>query len=286
MTTPTKQYQNISFKELIAFSQNNPNRTRTLDSIEIVAVKPTLETSLDKLGLNGYKAFALNPTGLLSLIVCIQDPNAYSFSPKNVRTQKIIDIATSLQEKTDELKNTYLARKRKKIYELIGAAYNGKVMDDKEYGDLFAGVSQLLNTNFVLMKSAEQENIEEGEKQYDSSLKGEVVFSSEPINWKREQPVWVADFRARWVAIPTENNAIDIHKILGTWLTTIEQTGWIIQWPEIDETKTELVEQLSVLPTWKPEDKKLTKDVLAVRLGRAKSIEVFANWMSSDSIEL
>jgi hypothetical protein len=286
MTTPTKQYQNISFKELIAFSQNNPNRTKTLDSIEIVAVKPTLETSLDKLGLSGYKAFALNPTGLLSLIVCIQDPNAYSFSPKNVRTQKIIDIATSLQEKTDELKNTYLARKRKKIYELIGAAYNGKVMDDKEYGDLFAGVSQLLNTNFVLMKSAEQENIEEGEKQYDSSLKGEVVFSSEPINWKREQPVWVADFRARWVAIPTENNAIDIHKILGTWLTTIEQTGWIIQWPEIDETKTELVEQLSVLPTWKPEDKKLTKDVLAVRLGRAKSIQIFTNWMSGDFIEL
>lgn len=286
MTTPVRQYQNVAFKDLITFSQNNPNRNRVLESIEIVSVKPNLETSLDKLGLNGYKAFALNPTGLLSLIVCIQDPNTYSFLPKNVRTQKIIDIATSLQEKTDELKNTYLARKRKKIYELIGAAYNGKVLDDKEYGDLFAGVSQLLNTNFVLMKSAEQENIEEGEKQYDSSLKGEVVFSSDPINWKREQPVWIADFRARWVAIPTENNASDIHKIIGTWLSTIEQTGWIIQWPEIDETKTELVEQLSVLPTWKPEDKKLTKDVLAVRLGRAKSIQVFTNWMSGDSIEL
>ena len=286
MTTPVKQYQNVSFKELIAYSEKNPNRNRSLESIEIIPVKPTLETPLDKMGLTGYKAFALNPTGLLSLIVCIQDPNAYSFSPKNVRTQQIIDTATSLQEKTDELKNTYLARKRKKIYELIGAAYNGKVLDDKEYSDLFAGVSQLLNTNFVLMKSAEQENIEEGEKQYDSSLKGEVVFSSEPINWKQEQPVWVADFRARWVAIPTENNAIDIHKILGTWLSTIEQTGWIIQWPEMDGTKTELVEQLSVLPTWKPDDKKLTKDVLAVRLGRAKSIEVFVNWMSNDAIEL
>lgn len=286
MTTPVKQYQNISFKELITLSQNNPNRTRTLESIEIVPVKPTLETPLDKLGLTGYKAFALNPTGILSLIVCIQDPNSYSFSPKNIRTQKIIDIATSLQEKTDDLKNTYLARKRKKIYELIGAAYNGKQLDDKEYGDLFAGVSQLLNTNFVLMKSAEQENIEEGEKHYDSSLKGEVVFSSDPNNWKREEPVWVADFRARWVAIPTENNATNIHNILGNWLTTIEQTGWIIQWPEMDGTKTELVEQLSVLPTWKPEDKKLTKDVLAVRLGRAKSIEVFVNWMSDNFIEL
>jgi hypothetical protein len=286
MTTPIKQYQNVSFKELIAYSEKNPNRNRALESIEIVPVKPVLETPLDKLGLNGYKAFALNPTGLLSLIVCIQDPNMYSFSPKNVRTQKIIDIATSLQEKTDELKNTYLARKRKKIYELIGAAYNGKVLDDKEYTDLFAGVSQLLNTNFILMKSAEQENIEEGEKQYSSSLKGEVVFSSEPINWKRDDPVWVADFRARWVAIPTENNAPDIHKIVGTWLSTIEQTGWIIQWPEMDGTKTEIVEQLSTLPTWKPDDKKLTKEVLAIRLGRAKSIEVFANWLVSESTNI
>lgn len=283
MTTPAKQYQNVSFKELIYYSEKNPNKNKSLEPIENISIKPNLETSLDKLGLIGYKAFTLNPTGLLSLIVCIEDPNAYSFSHKNVRTQKIIDIATSLQERIDELKNTYLARKRKKIYDLIGGVYNGKVLDDKEYLDLYAGISHLLNTNFVLMKSAEQENIEEGEKHYDSSLKGEVLFSSEPVNWKREQPVWVVDFRARWVAIPTENNSPEIHKILGTWLSTIEQTGWIIQWPEMDGTKTELVEQLSVLPTWKPEDKKLTKDVLAVRLGRAKTIEVFTNWIIKES---
>jgi hypothetical protein len=46
----------------------------------------------------------------------------------------------------------------------------------------------------------------------------------------------------------------------------------------MDGTKTELVEQLSALPTWQITDKKLTKEVLAIRLGRAKTIQLFTGW--------
>lgn len=283
MTTPTKQYQNVSFKELISYSENNPNRNRTLDSIEIVSVKPTQETALDKLGLSGYSAFNLNPSGAMSLVACIQDPSTYSLCAKGARTQLIIDSTTKLQERIDDLKNTALARKRKKIYDLIGAAYNGAQLEDKDYLDLFSGIALLKNIHFVLMKSAVQENIEEGEKQYNSSLKGEIVFSSDPSTWKRDNTIWVADYRARWVAIPSETSAKDLHKFIGGWITTMEQTGWVIQWPEVDGTKGELVEQLSALPTWQETDKKLTKDVLAVRLGRANSIKTFTKWMNSDS---
>ena len=103
MTTPVKQYQMVSFKELISQSENNPNRNRTLDSIEIVSVKPAQETSLDKLGLKGYTAFTLNPTGIMSLFACIQDPTNYSLSAKGARTQLIIEHTTKLQEQTDQL---------------------------------------------------------------------------------------------------------------------------------------------------------------------------------------
>jgi hypothetical protein len=284
MTTPIKQYQNVSFKELIAYSENNPNRNRTLDSIEIVSVKSFQETSLDKLGLNGYSAFNLNPTGIMSLFACITDPSTYSLSNKGGRLQQIIEMTTKLQEQTDELKNTSISRKRRKIHDLIGASYNGTTFEDKDYLDLFSGISHMRNIHFVLMKSAIQENIEEGQKQYDSALKGEVVFSTDPSTWKQENPIWVADYRARWVAIPSEQHAKDLHKFIGTWLSTIEQTGWIIQWPEFDGTKTELVEKLSVLPTWQPNDKKLTKDVLSARLGRANCIKVFTKWMTTDAI--
>ena len=278
MTTPIKQYQNVSFKELISYSENNPNRNRTLDSIEIQSAKSSQETSLDKLGLKGYTAFNLNPSGIVSLYACISDPSSYSLSAKGARLQQIIEYTTKLQEQTDELKNTSLSRKRKKIHDLIGASYNGTTFEDKDYIELFTGISLMRNINFVLMKSAVQENIEEGKKQYDSSLKGEIVFSSDPSNWKQEDPVWMADYRARWVAIPSEQHAQDLHKILANWLSTIEQTGWVIQWPEAEGTKVEILEQLSQLPTWQQTDKKLTKDVLGARLGRANCIKVFTTW--------
>ena len=278
MTTPIKQYQNVSFKELISYSENNPNRNRTLDSIEIQSAKSSQETSLDKLGLKGYTAFNLNPSGIVSLYACISDPSSYSLSAKGARLQQIIEYTTKLQEQTDELKNTSLSRKRKKIHDLIGASYNGTTFEDKDYIELFTGISLMRNINFVLMKSAVQENIEEGKKQYDSSLKGEIVFSSDPSNWKQEDPVWMADYRARWVAIPSEQHAQDLHKILANWLSTIEQTGWVIQWPEAEGTKVEILEQLSQLPTWQQTDKKLTKDVLGARIGRANCIKVFTKW--------
>ena len=278
MTTPIKQYQNVSFKELISYSENNPNRNRTLDSIEIQSAKSSQETSLDKLGLKGYTAFNLNPSGIVSLYACISDPSSYSLSAKGARLQQIIEYTTKLQEQTDELKNTSLSRKRKKIHDLIGASYNGTTFEDKDYIELFTGISLMRNINFVLMKSAVQENIEEGKKHYDSSLKGEIVFSSDPSNWKQEDPVWMADYRARWVAIPSEQHAQDLHKILANWLSTIEQTGWVIQWPEAEGTKVEILEQLSQLPTWQQTDKKLTKDVLGARLGRANCIKVFTKW--------
>lgn len=284
MTTPIKQYQNVSFAELIKYSENNPNRNRTLESIEIQSIKQIQDTSLDKLGLKGYTAINLAPSGVVSLLACILDPANYSLSPIGARTQLISELATKLQEKTDDLKNTSIYRKRKKIYDLIGASFNGSKFEDKDYLDLFCGISHLENIHFVLLKSAVQENIEEGEKQYDSGLKGEIIFSSDPSNWKRENPVWIADYRARWVAIPSEEKAKDIHSFIATWFTTIEQLGWVIQWPQVELTKVELIEKLSILPTWQETDKKLTKDILSSRLGRANCIKVFTNWMLNKDI--
>lgn len=284
MTTPAKQYQNVSYKELISFAETNPNRNRTLASIEVQTSKPSQETSLDKLGLKGYTAFNLNPTGIISLFACIANPSYYSLAPKNVRTQEIIELATKLQEETENLKNTSLSRKRKKIHDLIGQAYNGANFDDKECFDIVNGLAFMRNTHFVLMKSAVHDDIEEGEKtQHETGHKGEIIFSSDPSLWSSENPIWVADYRARWVAIPSEQSAEPIRRILPNWLTTVEQTGWIIQWPEVDGTKTELVERLSVLPTWQATDKKLTKEILAARLGRANTIKLFTKWMIGDN---
>lgn len=289
MTTPVKQYQNVSYTELISYAEHNPNRNRTLDSIEIISVKPTQETPLDKLGLKGYSAYTLTPTGILSLLACITDPSYYSLSTTAIKTRLIIDLCTTLQEKTDDLKHTSLSRKRKKIHDLIGGVYNGTHLDDKENMELVTGVAFLSNIQFVLFKSTAQEEIEEGCKMtnvtVESSLKGEVIFSSDPSMWKHDLPIWVADYRAHWVAIPMEDSAESLHKIIGLWLNSVEQNGWIVQWPEVDGTKTELVEVLSAMPGWDVSSKSLRKETLAVRLGKINTMKKFAQWLIVDKTD-
>jgi hypothetical protein len=284
MTTPAKKYQNVSYNELLAYSQHNPNRSCTLSSIDVVPLKEEHGVSSDFMGLIGYAATNLTPASILSVMACIADPGYYSLLPQNVRTQHIIDLSTKLQEQTDNLKNTSLLRKRKKIYDLIGAAYNGSAFQDKDYLDLYHGLAHMNQLQFILLKETVQDAIEEGKTgevykgtdEKSTEVKGEIIFSSDPSNWKRDYPVWVADYRGRWVAISEESTPL--HPLVGEWLTAMEQKAWIIQWHEVDGTKTELVEKLSAMPGWQETDKKHLKDVLALRLGRANAMKLFTSW--------
>lgn len=282
MTTPVKKYQNVSYAELMSFASKNPNRTRTLDPIEIYIPKNKEETTLDKLGLKGYVASNMNPSGILSVIACIADSEYYALSQQNVRIQMLIDISTSLQQKTDDLKNTHLSRKRKKIYELIAAAYNGSIFkDDSDYLELYRGIAYMNQIQFILMKEAVQEKTEDDTKIQESNLKGTIVFSSDPMLWKKEYPIWIADYKGRWVAIPSDTDAIPLHDMVDDWLKSIEQLGWIVEWYEVEGTKVEIVQQLSILPSWNENDRKQLKEILAVRLGKENSLRLFASWKSS-----
>jgi hypothetical protein len=217
-------------------------------------------------------------------MACIADPGYYSLLPQNVRTQHIIDLSTKLQEQTDNLKNTSLSRKRKKIYDLIGAAYNGSAFQDKDYLDLYHGLAHMNQLQFILVKETVQDAIEGGKTCTDvngtdvngTEVKGEIIFSSDPSNWTRDYPVWVADYRGRWVAISEETTPL--HPLVGEWLASMEQKAWFIQWHEVDGTKTELVEKLSAMPGWQETDKKHLKEVLALRLGRANAMKLFTSW--------
>lgn len=279
MTTPVKKYQNVSYAELMSFASKNPNRARTLDPIEIHIPKNKEETTLENLGLKGYVASNMNPSGILSVISCIADSEYYALSQQNVRIQMLIDISTSLQQKTDDLKNTHLSRKRKKIYELIGAAYNGSIFkDDSDYLELYRGIAYMNQIQFILMKEIVQEKTEDDTKLQESSLKGTIVFSSNPMLWKKEYPILIADYKGRWVAIPSDLVAIPLHDMVDNWLKSIEQLGWIVEWHEVEGTKVEIVEKLSILPSWNENDRKQLKEVLAIRLGKETALQLFGSW--------
>jgi hypothetical protein len=282
------QYKNVSYDELISYAQNNPNRSRKLESIEVIPIKIVHDNTLDSIGLTGYQSYNLNPSGILSLFACIENPEEYTISTNAIKLLQISTLATSLQETVNNMKNTSLSRKRKKLHDLIGAAYNNSNIDDKDYYTLFNALSIITDNQFILMKSAVQESSETGEE-INTGHKGEIIFSSDPRNWSYNKPTWIADYRARWVAIPTENNALSVSKITGSWLSFSEQSGWFIEWPEADGTKEEIISQLSQYTTWSINDKSCKKELLATRLGKAQTIKLFSDWAmkidSSDDLE-
>jgi hypothetical protein len=242
MTTPARVYQNVSYQELLRYAETNPHRTRTLDSMEI-RMSIVKETSLDSLFLPGYTAFSLYPTGIISLFACLSDPHYYMLAPPSVRTELIMALTTTLQEEVERLRASPLARKRKHLYELIGKAFHGARMEEKDYDELFQGLSYLREIQFVIMKEVVQERVEEGNGKRDgnknenqeahvpSGVKGEIHFSSNPMNWKRENAVWL-----------------------------------------------ELVERLSAFPSWQETDRKHLKEVLAMRLGKLTTLQLFTSW--------
>jgi hypothetical protein len=286
MTTPARVYQNVSYQELLRYAETNPHRARTLDSMEI-RMSIVKETSLDSLLLPGYTAFSLYPTGIISLFACLSDPHYYMLAPPSVRTELVMTLTTTLQEEVEILRTTPLARKRKHLYELIGKAFHGARMEEKDYDDLFQGISYIREIQFVIMKEAVQERVEEGQgkgKEEASvpsvprGVKGEIRFSSNPMNWKKEHATWLADHHARWVAMPSGASARPFSSLVGEWIMDMESRGWIVQWPEVEATKVELVERLSALPSWQETDRKQLKEVLAVRLGKALTLQRFHSW--------
>lgn len=292
MTTPARVYQNVSYQELLRYAETNPHRARTLDSMEI-RMSIVKETALDSLLLPGYTAFSLYPTGIISLFACLSDPHYYMLAPSSVRTELIMALATTLQEEVEILRTSPLARKRKHVYELIGKAFHGTRMEEKDYDDLFQGISYMRELQFVIMKEAVQERVEEGNKKENenangnrdqevpsvpSGVKGTIHFSSNPMNWKKDHEVWLVDHHARWVAMPSGVDARPYSSLVGEWILDMESRGWIVQWPEVEATKIELVAQLSTFPSWQETDRKQLKEVLAVRLGKALTVQLFRSW--------
>lgn len=290
MTTPAKVYQEVRFDELMSYASKNPNRHRTLAPIEIR--KHTVEhedTGLDAIGLEGYVAVPMDPTGIVSILLCIQNPGEYGLMQMNQRTLLLSELCNQLQTDTDQLKNTSLARSRKKLYELIAKAYQQGPLEEKDHLLLYHGIEHLRQLQFVMLNDAVQEQTTGDKKEEEDTevcasaadeKKGTVHFSSNPIHWKHDHPVWVADLKGGWLAVPHHDSAQSMESCMIPWLQGMEEKGWTIMWPEVDGTKVELVEKLSRYPSWTEDQRKTLKDVLARRLGKEQALDVFRSWQA------
>jgi hypothetical protein len=204
----------------------------------------------------------------------MEDPHTYAISTPAIRSQQNIEYCTRLQERTDELRNSPLSRKRKRIYELLGMIYNeSHLTKEEDYNDLFRAMEVFQDAHFVLMNRAVQDTMETDSKGEQNTIR----FSSSPLLWKRDRPVWLVDALGRWMAVPTDTD-LPLASELADWLLLMTEKGWVVKWPEAEGNKTEIVEQLTTLGKWEESDKKFMKDILAERLGKEKSLHLFRTW--------
>ena len=253
---PVKTYENASFKELMAYAAKNPHRKDALAPITRIAQASPLSRitpTLTSIHLPSHTSCTLNPTGPLSVFACILDPEYYQMIPQPVRSEQVSQLTTEWQGRIDELKNTSLARKKKTIYESIGAAFHQQPLESKNYLDLYKGLCALQHVHCILLKQAVHDDIMDAATATTrSASKGEVFFSSPPTTWDSvEESVWIADYYGNWVALPLSeqdpaNNTST--RTIAEWIQALEEDGWTIQWPmtaAVDSrTKPELIAEL------------------------------------------
>ena len=276
MNPNTKTYQNVSIAQLLDWSKANPNRGHLLPPILIQpAATEESGTPMDAVGLPTFHAVPV--PNLIGLVAWIRNPDFCSALPSGKATI-MRELVPTLLTETDTLSGSKFARKRRRIYDGIGAAFNGTVIKEDEWMDIVCGVAHLCKVNFIFVRSAE--SVEESNDKPEDLLgasKGSISFSSDPATWGHETDLYVIDYHGRWLAVPSDKEERPLQTLVSEWLKT-GATGWIVNWPIVDATKEALVAELSALPSWMPTHSKLKKDVLAERLGRIRAEHVFFLW--------
>jgi len=268
-----KVYQNVSIGQLLEWSKRNPNRGHSLEPIRIqqtVEAKKDLGTSMASFHLPAYQSVPV--PSLLGIAAFIKD-RMFADATTASRTTIIRDLATSLQTECDTLAGSVYARKRRRIFDGIGSVLHGTPVKEEDWLSLYSGIGHLIGVHFVFMRDAKgiEENQEDKKEELQGASKGFISFSSDPSTWDSEKPVWIVDYHARWLAVTEEEGVT--RSIVWTWLDTVAQNGWIVDWPVVDETKEALVRELSEHVTWKASDAKLLKGELAKRLGRLRTMK-------------
>lgn len=272
----TRTHQNVSVAQLFEWLSKNPNKNHSLTPIEVQFPKEEdkEEHTLDSLNLSQFTATAMNPSNVLGIFHWVADP-MYALSLPNARAAMLREFATAQQLKTETLQGTSLARKRKRLHDWISELIStGSIKEESskknEWIEFYSVMAIMQEVQLILVR---RQTTEEGEEVVGSGYKGEVSFATNPTLWTASKPVYIADYRGRWIATPVDTATYLSGSAVSIWLGSLESSGWTVEWPESDGTKETIVGELNKLPTWNATDSKLKKEVLAKRLGKVHTFD-------------
>jgi hypothetical protein len=281
--------QNVSIAQLLEWADTNPNKSSTLTPIGIPDEASVMRkqdkqsaketATLESIGLGEFESITMTPTGILSAIAWMSDPT-YRYMTSRSRLAYLRDMATRLQQQTDTLAGGPMARKRRKLYDGIGALANTGAVKPADHFDLFSGLCAMLSLQVIFVKLATV--VEDVGKSYvegadeDSDSEGadaekRIFFSSNPASWTPTAKTYIVDYFGRWIASPLGERSMG--SVL-YWMEDLQIHGWVVDW-HIDATLTKdaLVTRLSAMRDWQPEHTRLLKAVLAERLAKHLAID-------------
>jgi hypothetical protein len=258
--------QDFPFSQVVEWIKINPNRCKQLAPIEVSYVQSMDNIdeqdnylTLESIGLPTFQCVSLKVGGPLAAIGWIKD----QIYRNEQRPERLRELATEWQKATDNLSDS-LVRRRKKIHDGIGSLINST--ECKDWLEVFGGLALMNNVQLVFVRQNSEGEESESEKK--------ILFSSDPSLWSAENSTWIVDYNARWIGVPVNENGQSGLAPIINWLEDAESHGWIVEWGVVKgATKAELLEVFSTMPSWRPEMKKLLKDDLAYRLGRARAIQ-------------
>ena len=289
MAASTDNRQNVSIAQLLEWADLNPNKSSTLSPIGIPDEASTVRkqdkqsakeaSTLGGIGLDEFESITLAPSGILSAIAWMSD-STYRYMTSRSRLAYLRDMATRLQQQTDTLAGGPLARKRRKLYDGIGALANTGAVKPADHFDIFSGLCAMLSLQVIFVKMATAvedsgrktvEGADDDDDDAEVSNEKTIYFSSNPGTWVPSDKTFIVDYFGRWIASPLGDTSMGS---VMYWMEDLQIHGWTVEWhADTTLTKDALVTRLSAMRGWQPEHARQLKAVLAERLAKILALD-------------
>ena len=239
---------NIKFEELVSFIEKNPNKTKKL----VNDTNKENETTLDLPGgSSNWIYYLVEPSETVSSYLYLIN-DMYIIAPTISKNKYLLEAKDTLITSINNYKDGKVGRLRKKALDFISKTQDKLTKED------------VLQLWYVLVTIGGIQTILLG--------KDEIKFVPDISKWNKNKQFYILTDDLSRIWKPYTN----VMSKLREWLEKME-TKYIINWPEFEGTKAEMVEWYSDRPDWRSEYSKLKKEELSDKIGKLKVFELLSN---------
>ncbi len=210
----------------------------------------------------------LEPAGILSFLTYLREP-MYRAADRQLRKQLYLEALMGFQlELEKKITGTRFVRRRRKIIEVL-CSHDHSKCDPEDILLHEECWASLLGYQFVKISS----RAETGKR---------ISFVPSALNtWDAEKPVYFVDEGFETLFLAPEPGYEK--KTLATYLSSVEDAGWRINWPQAEGSKEDLEARIIPLLGMVTVSEKAKKAELATIIGRHEALQVLIAMADCDT---